>query len=74
MNNHRTGDARISGSLASLAGLETAMERDDPEAIKTATDRILLLHSLILSFGGIPLLYYGDEQNTGRGDLATVLE
>jgi amylosucrase len=59
--NAKTGDARISGSLASLAGLETALEEKDPDEIELAINRILLLHSLILSFGGIPLIYYGDE-------------
>ena len=29
---------------------------------------ILLLHSMILSFGGIPLLYYGDEIGTLNDD------
>lgn len=58
--NHKTGDARISGSLASLAGLESAIEAQDEAAIDAAIRTILLLHSVILSFGGIPLLYYGD--------------
>jgi len=62
--NLKTGDARISGSLASLVGLETALESQDPARIENATQHILLLHSLILSFGGIPLLYYGDEIGT----------
>ncbi|MGR8934967.1 MAG: alpha-amylase family glycosyl hydrolase [Gammaproteobacteria bacterium] len=60
MRNDETGDARISGSLASLAGLEAGQETGDPELIEDAIKRILLLHSLILSFGGIPLLYNGD--------------
>lgn len=63
-NNEKTGDARISGTLASLIGLEDAIQRNDPEAISAAIDYILLLHSLIMSFGGIPLLYYGDETGT----------
>ncbi|GAB1234432.1 amylosucrase [Ferrigenium sp. UT5] len=58
--NPKTGDARISGSLASLAGLESAIESGDENAIDAAIRTILLLHSVILSFGGIPLLYYGD--------------
>jgi amylosucrase len=62
--NHKTGDARISGSLASLIGLETALEKNDRDAIQDAIDTILLLHSMIMSFGGIPLLYYGDELGT----------
>ncbi len=63
-HNPKTGDARISGSLASLAGLEIALELNDADKIEVAIKRILLLHSLILSFGGIPLLYYGDEIGT----------
>ncbi|MDO8319635.1 amylosucrase [Rhodoferax sp.] len=58
--NPKTGDSRISGSLASLAGLEAALESEDPTAIDDAIKTILLLHSLILSFGGIALFYYGD--------------
>jgi amylosucrase len=59
--NEKTGDARISGSLASLAGLEAALEQNDEQAIQQRIDLILLLHGMIMSFGGIPLLYYGDE-------------
>ncbi len=95
--NPRTGDRRISGSLASLAGLERALRqralaaaidvdvpgadapvadapvadldakpRFVPEApehsdLDKAIDRIVLLHALVLSFGGLPLIYAGDE-------------
>jgi amylosucrase len=59
--NPRTGDRRISGSLASLAGLETALEAKDWHAVDLAIRRILLLHNLIFAFGGIPLIYMGDE-------------
>jgi amylosucrase len=62
--NEKTGDGRISGTLASLAGLETALENNDPTAIQQSVDLILLLHGMITSFGGIPLLYYGDEIGT----------
>ena len=62
--NDKTGDARISGALASLVGLEVAIERNDELAIERSIDLILLLHSMIMSFGGIPLLYYGDEIGT----------
>src|SRR5574340_316283 len=62
--NPKTGDARISGSLASLVGLESAMETGDEAAIDAAIKTIVLLHSVILSFGGIPLLYYGDAIGT----------
>lgn len=52
-DNPRTGDCRISGTTASLCGLE-----DDPDH---AIERILLAHSVAFSTGGIPLLYLGDE-------------
>jgi amylosucrase len=60
MRNEETGDARICGSLASLAGLEAAQESGDSAMLSAAVNKIVLLHSLILSFGGIPLLYNGD--------------
>ena len=62
--NDKNGDARISGSLASLIGLETALEQGDEEQIDQCIQLILLLHGMIMSFGGIPLLYYGDEIGT----------
>ena len=51
--NEQTGDRRISGSLASLAGLEAG----DPHAVA----RILVAHAVILSFGGLPVIWMGDE-------------
>lgn len=60
MYNDATGDARICGSLASLVGLESAIEVGNDELIDAAINKILLLHAIILSFGGIPLLYNGD--------------
>ncbi|SNR80729.1 amylosucrase [Methylobacillus rhizosphaerae] len=62
--NEKTGDARISGSLASLAGLEAALSSHDDAAIDNSVQIIILLHGMIASFGGIPLLYYGDAIGT----------
>jgi amylosucrase len=56
--NPATGDKRISGSFASLAGLEKART---PEETDLAVQRILMGHALIAGFGGIPLVYMGDE-------------
>ena len=56
--NPLTGDKRISGSFASLAGLEKAR---DAGAVDLAVQRILMGHALIAGFGGIPLIYMGDE-------------
>ena len=53
-----TGEARTSGTTASLAGLESA-----PDALATelAIRRILLLYAVIFAHGGLPLIYMGDE-------------
>lgn len=59
--NPRTGDARISGMGASLMGLERALIAHDDHEIELAIRRILLMHSVILSIGGVPLIYLGDE-------------
>jgi amylosucrase len=56
-----TGDSRISGTFASLAGLEAALEADDPDLVEAAIARIRLGHALILAWDGLPLLYMGDE-------------
>lgn len=40
------------------------MREEDPDEVELAIRRILLLHSVILSIGGIPLLYLGDEVGT----------
>lgn len=60
-HNTTTGDMRISGTMASLAGLEQAIEADDADLKELAIRRILLLHAITLSIGGIPLLYLGEE-------------
>jgi len=62
--NQRTGDARISGSTASLAGLELALEQGNAEAAEVAVRRILLMHGVIFTIGGIPLIYAGDSVGT----------
>ncbi|MBN2656944.1 MAG: amylosucrase [Spirochaetales bacterium] len=59
--NLQTGDARISGTLASMAGLEKALFGGDEQAVELALERIKLLTGFLLSLPGIPLLYSGDE-------------
>jgi amylosucrase len=59
--NIATGDRRISGSNASLLGLENALAAKDSEAIALALARIRLVYAMVLGFGGLPLLYMGDE-------------
>jgi amylosucrase/maltose alpha-D-glucosyltransferase/alpha-amylase len=57
----RTGDARVSGTCASLAGVEEAVEDQDDELLDLAVRRVLLIHGIIITISGIPLLYLGDE-------------
>ncbi len=64
MTNPKTGDARISGSLASLAGLEKALDSKDTLLISQSIARIRMMHGVIIAFPGIPVLYYGDEIGT----------
>ncbi len=59
--NPATGDARVSGSTASLCGIEQALELPDAAALELALRRFILLHAVIYAFGGVPLLYMGDE-------------
>jgi amylosucrase len=59
--NPKTGDCRISGTCASLAGLEKALREEGEAEVDLALRRILLIHSIILAIGGIPLIYLGDE-------------
>ncbi len=59
--NPKTQDARISGSLASLCGLENAVEKNDPAEIALSIRKILLMQAQSFFIGGIPMLFYGDE-------------
>lgn len=59
-DNPRTGDSRISGRMASLAGLESALEIGG-DAVDAAVARILMLNAVMLTSVGIPLIYLGDE-------------
>lgn len=60
-SNPLTGDRRTSGSAASLAGIEAALEAHDQAALTLAIDKVLCGYAIVLGFGGIPLIYMGDE-------------
>ena len=62
--NPDTGDMRICGTTASLAGLEQSLQHGDTYAIDLSVRRILAMMGVILTVGGIPLLYLGDEVGT----------
>jgi amylosucrase len=60
-SNPKTGDARISGSLASLCGLEKALDDHDERAIELSLRKILMMQAHSFFLGGIPMMFYGDE-------------
>lgn len=64
MYNPKTGDGRITGSAASLLGLEKALEQKNRGKIAKAIDKIIMMYGIVLSYGGIPLIYAGDEIGT----------
>lgn len=59
--NPKTQDARISGSLASLCGLEKALEINNSADIDVSVNKIILMQAHSFFLGGIPMLFYGDE-------------
>lgn len=56
-----TGEARVSGTAAALAGLQKAQVEAEPQLIDAALRRLRLLNSIIFFMRGIPLIYSGDE-------------
>lgn len=64
MYNPKTGDGRITGSAASLLGLEKGLAQNNAALIEASISKIIMLHGITLAFGGIPLIYAGDEIGT----------
>ncbi len=64
MYNPKTGDGRITGSAASLLGMEKALATKDESLLEESVKKIIMLHGITLAFGGIPLIYAGDEIGT----------
>ena len=60
--NPATGDCRICGTMASLAGLEQAEKLDDDVLRKMAVGRIKMMFATLLALPGIPLIYFNDER------------
>ena len=53
-HNEDTGDRRTSGTASSLSGVA-----DEPD---TAVARVLLAHAIVLGWGGVPVIWSGDER------------
>ena len=59
--NLATGDRRISGTAASLIGIEAALASGDETHLDLAIRRLLLAYQIVYGFGGLPLVYMGDD-------------
>ncbi|MBL0356244.1 MAG: alpha-amylase [Chitinophagaceae bacterium] len=59
--NPKTQDARISGSLASLCGLESSLNEHNGYQVEMSVRKILLMQAHSFFIGGVPMLFYGDE-------------
>jgi amylosucrase len=59
--NPKTQDARISGSLAALCGLEYGLEHKLKHVIDQSIQKILMMQAHSMLLGGIPVIFYGDE-------------
>lgn len=59
--NKKTGDARTNGTLSALLGFKYALETGRDEDFQLAFQRVKLVHHLIYSLPGMPLIYSGDE-------------
>ena len=59
--NPKTQDARISGSLASLCGLESSLNEQNAYQVEMSVRKILLMQAHSFFIGGVPMLFYGDE-------------
>jgi amylosucrase len=60
-DNPATGDSRISGMAASLCGIQAALASGDRDALEAGIRRLESMYAVAFSFGGIPLIYMGDE-------------
>ncbi|MBQ3687713.1 MAG: amylosucrase [Treponema sp.] len=60
--NPTTGDCRICGTMASLAGLEQAESCNNEEWRFMALERMKMMYAVLFALPGIPLLYAGDER------------
>ena len=57
----RLGDARLCGTTASLCGIETARKEGGEKAMTDAIRLDGMLHALMFTLSGIPVIYSGDE-------------
>lgn len=66
--NPETHDGRTCGGAASLCGIDRALADGDLLHLEVACARLELLYAVVYAYGGIPLLYMGDELGMRNDD------
>ncbi len=66
--NDDVGDERTCGTTAELCGVQKALRSGSVHELDLAVRRIELLYGVSLGFGGIPLIYMGDELGIGNDE------
>ncbi len=59
--NLETGDERTCGGTAALCGISQALRSGDDGALDMGIRRLLALYGIAFGWGGVPMLYMGDE-------------
>ncbi len=59
--NPQTNDRRISGMAASLDGMEDALGSADQTRLDLVVGRLFVGYALVLGWGGVPVIWMGDE-------------
>jgi amylosucrase len=60
-----TGDERTSGMASTLAGITAGGMAADADQLGQGVARLLLMYGLVFGFGGLPMIYMGDELGLG---------
>jgi amylosucrase len=59
--NPLTNDERTCGMAAALTGVQAGIAAGDARLVDDGVERMLLLYAITFGYGGIPIVYMGDE-------------
>lgn len=63
--NAATGDERTCGMASTLAGIAAGRQAADPHQVSQGIARVLVLYGIVFAYGGVPMIYMGDELGLG---------
>ena len=67
-SNPMTGDERTCGMASTLAGIAAGLQASDPFLVDQGIGRLLFLYAIVFAFGGVPMIYMGDELGLGDAE------